>query len=136
MDIRGFRRADGDEVRSLWRASGIKIRPGDDDASLERFAARNEGMFLVALEDGELIGSALAGWDGRRGWLYHVAVHPAARRRGIGRELVSRLEARLRELGCPKVNLIVWADNDEGMRFWESVGYVRETTVEFGKVLM
>lgn len=135
MDVREFERADGEEVRELWVASGIRIRPGDDDDSLERFATRNPGMFLVAEEDGRLVGSALAGWDGRRGWLYHVAVRPDARRRRVGRGLVERLEARLREVGCPKVNLIVWSDNEDGMRFWESLGYARETTVEYGKRL-
>lgn len=135
MEVREFRRADGDEVRSLWIASGIRIRPGDDDAALERFALRNPGMFLLAVEDGELIGSALAGWDGRRGWLYHVAVRPSVRRRGTGRDLVAMLEACLREVGCPKVNLIVWDDNTDAMRFWEALGYVRERALEYGKLL-
>jgi len=77
----------------------------------------------------------LAGWDGRRGWLYHVAVHPDERRRGLGRELVGLLETRLRERGCPKLNLLVWEDNTWAMAFWERAGYRREKTVEFGKEL-
>jgi len=54
---------------------------------------------------------------------------------GIGRELVAEIEARLRALGCPKLNLLVWDDNTHAMRFWESIGYRREKTVEFAKVL-
>jgi ribosomal protein S18 acetylase RimI-like enzyme len=90
---------------------------------------------LLAEENGHLVGSALAGWDGRRGWLYHVAVHRDERRRGIGRTLVAEVERRLRDLGCPKLNLIVWDDNTWAMQFWEALGYRREKTVEFAKEL-
>jgi len=135
MEIRTYRDGDGDRLRTFWLTCGIKIRPGDDDAGLERFAARNPELMLLAEEDGHLVGSALAGWDGRRGWLYHVAVHRDERRRGIGRTLVADLEGRLRELGCTKVNLIVWDDNTWAMRFWEALGYRREKTVEYAKEL-
>lgn len=135
MRVREFRREDGEHLRAFWVACGIRIRRGDDDGSLERFAGRERGLFLIAEQEQRIVGSALAGWDGRRGWLYHVAVDPSERRRGIARDLVARLEARLRELGCPKVNLIVWEDNSEAMRFWEALGYRREQAVEYGKEL-
>ncbi|HEV2248971.1 MAG TPA: GNAT family N-acetyltransferase [Candidatus Limnocylindria bacterium] len=135
MEIRTYRAGDGDRLRTFWLTCGIKIRPGDDDASLARFAAHNPGLLLLAEEDGHLVGSALAGWDGRRGWLYHVAVHRDERRRGIGRTLVLEVERRLRDLGCPKLNLIVWDDNTWAMRFWEALGYRREKTVEYAKDL-
>ena len=135
MDIREFREGDGDRVRTFWLACGIKIRPGDDDASLAVFAARNPGLFVVAEEQRHIVGSALAGWDGRRGWLYHVAVHPDERRRGLGRQLVGLLEERLRERGCPKVNLIVVETNSHAMSFWRALGYERAATVEYEKML-
>ena len=135
MDVRQFRDGDGDQLRTFWLACGIRIRPGDDDRSLGAFAARNEGLFLLAEENGHLVGSILAGFDGRRGWLYHVATHPDERRRGIARTLVAQVEERLRALGCPKVNLIVWEENAHGMRFWEAIGYRREKSVEYGKEL-
>jgi len=122
-------------LRALWARSGIRIRPGDDDVSLGLFAARNPGLFLVGLEEQELVASALAGWDGRRGWLYHVAVSPERRRRGIAVRLVRMLEERLRVLGCKKVNLIVWEDSADAMRFWASIGYQRERAIELSKVL-
>lgn len=135
MDIRTYQDGDGDRLRTFWLTCGIKIRPGDDDASLGRFAARNPGLLILGEEHGHVVGSALAGWDGRRGWLYHVAVHKDERRRGIGRGLVAELEARLRALGCPKLNLIVWDDDTWAMRFWEALGYRREKTVEYAKEL-
>src|SRR5207249_11264058 len=122
-------------VRARRAHSGIRNRPGDDDVSLERFAARNPDLFLVGLEEQELVASALAGWDGRRGWLYHVAVSPERRRRGIAVRLVRMLEERLRVLGCKKVNLIVWEDSADAMRFRASIGYQRERAIELSKVL-
>ena len=135
MDIRTYREGDGDRLRTFWLTCGIKIRPGDDDASLARFGERNPGLLILGEEHGHLVGSALAGWDGRRGWLYHVAVHRDERRRGIGKGLVAEIETRLRALGCPKVNLIVWDDNTYAMRFWEALGYRLEKTVEYAKEL-
>ena len=135
MELRAYKDGDGDRLRTFWLACGVKIRPGDDDASLRAFAARNPDLFILAEENGHLVSSALAGWDGRRGWLYHVAVHPDERRRGLGRELVAEAEQRLRALGCPKLNLIVWDDNTYAMQFWEALGYRREKTVEYAKEL-
>ncbi len=135
VEIRAFVPSDADALLAFWTRCGLRIRPGDDAASLARFAERNEGLFLLAQDDGRIVGSALAGWDGRRGWLYHVATDPDRRRGGIGRALVTRIEDRLRELGCPKLNLIVWDDNEHAMAFWDALGYRREPTVEFGKEL-
>ena len=135
VDIRELTAADGDRVRTFWLACGIRIRPGDDDASLDVFARKNPGLALLAEDRGRIIGTALAGWDGRRAWLYHVAVHPDERRRGIGRTLVRMLEEKLTALGCQKINLIVWQGEERALAFWSGIGYVREDTVEFGKQL-
>jgi ribosomal protein S18 acetylase RimI-like enzyme len=135
VDVREFRIDDGTAVRAFWEASGIRIRPGDDDRSLAAFADRNPGLFLLALDDRGLAATALGAWDGRRGWLYHVAVRPDQRRHGLGGRLVGTIEQRLRERGCPKVNLIVWEDNTGAMAFWVASGYTRATTVEFEKQL-
>jgi ribosomal protein S18 acetylase RimI-like enzyme len=135
VDVREFQSDDGAAVRAFWEASSIRIRPGDDDRSLAAFADRNPGLFLLALDERGLAATALGGWDGRRGWLYHVAVRPDHRRRGLGARLVRTIEERLRERGCPKVNLIVWDDNTAAMEFWKANGYARATTVEFEKNL-
>src|SRR5438552_5071174 len=88
MDLREFRTSDGATVRAFWQTSGIRIRPGDDDRSLAAFAERNPGLFLLALDERGLAATALGAWDGRRGWLYHVAVRQDHRRRGLGARLV------------------------------------------------
>jgi ribosomal protein S18 acetylase RimI-like enzyme len=136
VEIHDLRESDGDELRALWRACGIRDRPGDDDESLAAMASRNPGLCIVGCEDDRIVASALAGFDGRRGWLYHVATHPDARRRGIARQLVRTIEDRLRAMGCRKINLIVWEGEDDAMAFWTRIGYYREKTVEFAKVLV
>lgn len=133
--IRDLRPGDGDAVRGLWRACGIRDRPGDDDASLDAMAARNPGLCIVGCDGERIVASALAGFDGRRGWLYHVATHPDVRRRGMATRLVRTIEDRLRTMGCRKLNLIVWEGEEDAMAFWTGIGYYREKTVEFAKVL-
>jgi ribosomal protein S18 acetylase RimI-like enzyme len=135
VEIRDVRRGDGEALRALWRACGIRDRPGDDDASLDAMGLRNPGLCIVGCEEGQVIASALAGFDGRRGWLYHVATHPDQRRRGIATGLVRTIEDRLRAMGCRKLNLIVWEGEQDAMEFWTGIGYYREKTVEFAKVL-
>ena len=135
VEIREFTAADAGALEAFWVRCGLRIRPGDDPPSLVRFAERNPGLFLLALDESRIVGSALAGWDGRRGWLYHVGTDPDRRRGGIGRALVAAIETRLRDLGCPKLNLIVWDDNEQAMAFWRALGYRREATVGFSKEL-
>jgi ribosomal protein S18 acetylase RimI-like enzyme len=137
VGVREFRKDDGAAVRAFWETSGIRfIAEGEPPATpLAAFAERNPGLFLLAQDERGLAATALGGWDGRRGWLYHVAVRPDQRRRGLGARLVRMIEQRLRERGCPKVNLIVWDDNAAATLFWAAIGYQRAATVEFEKVL-
>lgn len=132
--IRGWRPADGDQLRRLWGELGM-LSPSDDDASLASMAARNPGLLLVAAAGDELVGSALGGWDGRRGWIYHVAIAPDHQRQGIGRLLVARIEAGFRDLGCPKVNVMVLDENTEGAAFWTGLGYTTLPARQFGRRL-
>jgi len=132
--IRGFRPADGDALRTLWTTLGFRLI-ADDDIGLARFAERNPGLFVVAEEESRIVGSILGGWDGRRGWLYHVAVAPSHRRRGLARELVQLIEGRLRDLGCPRSLVIVEAANDDALGFWDALGYERRDTYQLGKTL-
>jgi ribosomal protein S18 acetylase RimI-like enzyme len=134
MEVRGYRDGDGAALRALWAEAGFRLI-GDDDAGLRRFAARNPGLFLVVEAEGSIVGSAMGAWDGRRGWLYHVAVTADHRRSGIATALVARIEAGLRALGCPRVLVMVEADNDQGLGFWVARGYELRGTRQLGKPL-
>lgn len=132
--LREIRTADGDALRGLWREAGFRSL-GDDDRSLARLSRRNPGLVLVATQGGRIVGSALGAWDGRRGWIYHVATAPSHRRQGVASKLVDRVEAGLRDLGCPKVNVVVRDESDGGQDFWAARGYAVKSAHQFGKEL-
>ena len=132
--IREIRAADGDELRKLWAAVGFRSL-GDDDRSLARLARRNPGLVLVASEAGRIVGSALGAFDGRRGWIYHLATAESHRRQGVASKLVAQVEAGLVDLGCPKVNAIVRDESESGRAFWKARGYAVNAAQQFGKEL-
>ncbi len=132
--VREFRSRDGEALRVLWAAVGFGS-VGDDDMRLRRFAQRNPGLFLVASQGLNVIGSAMGGWDGRRGWIYHVAVAETHRRAGIGTRLVRQVEDGLKSLGCPKVNVIVLDGNGQADALWRALGYQVHDAHQFGRVL-
>jgi ribosomal protein S18 acetylase RimI-like enzyme len=108
---------------------------GDDDLALARLARRNPGLVLVAAVGSQVVGSALGAWDGRRGWIYHVATAPSHRRQGIATRLIEAIETGLLALGCPKVNVMVREDSDGGAEFWAGRGYQTSTARQYGKEL-
>lgn len=139
--IAPYRPEQFDQVDALWRA----CFPGDPPhnsaaAAIPPKLEVQPELFLVAEEEGaeeegRVIGTAMAGWDGHRGWLYAVAVDPARRRGGVGRALVCAAEAGLAALGCGKVNLQVRAENAGVAAFYEGLGYAVEERVSMGKRL-
>lgn len=133
--IREYRSGDGDGLRSLWNRADLRSL-GDDDVSLRAFVQRNPGTFLVALQGAEVVGSAMGAWDGRRGWIYHVATAPHQRRGGLATRLVRRIEEHLRTLGCRKVNVIVRDENEGGAAFWASLGYSAAPARQMGRELV
>jgi ribosomal protein S18 acetylase RimI-like enzyme len=121
----------------VWQGAGpIVLRGADSPPALARYLARNPGCSFVAEADGALVGVSLAGHDGRRGYLHHVAVDPAFRRRGVGTGLVERCLAALRAEGMEKVQLFVFHANAGGWKFWERLGWRERPDVALMSVLL
>ncbi|HYD42401.1 MAG TPA: GNAT family acetyltransferase [Anaeromyxobacter sp.] len=140
ISIRPVTRADVDAVLALWRAVFPEYaEPArahrDPAASIARKLDFGDGLFWLAERGGRVVGTAMAGWDGHRGWLYSVGVHPEARRGGVGASLVREAERQLAARGCPKVNLQVLAGNEAALAFWGRVGYAQDAVVPMGKRL-
>ena len=136
VEVRPFAPDDEAGVVALWERVFPDARPWNGArAIVARKAAMRDGLFLVAIGDGALLGAVVAGWDGQRGWLYHLAVDLARRRRGIGRRLVAAAEAALARRGCPKMNLQVMASNADVVAFYERLGWSVEARVSMGKTL-
>lgn len=129
--IRLFAAADCAAAIDLWRrCEGVRLREADSPQALGRFLARNPGCSFVAAVGEAVVGTALCGHDGRRGFLYHVAVDPERRRSGIGRVLVERCLAALAAEGIDKCHLLVVAGNAAGRAFWERLGWSLREDVE------
>jgi ribosomal protein S18 acetylase RimI-like enzyme len=124
MEIREFTLEDYDSAVELWkRCDGIGLSAADDPCPMRRFLERNAGFCFVAVEEDAVIGTILCGNDGRRGYLYHLAVDPTLRRRGIGKALVERCLGALKSAGIDKSHIMVFGSNQSGLKFWQGAGW-------------
>lgn len=133
LQIRRMETADYDAAYALWRAcTGMGLNDLDDSREgIERFLKRNPDTCFAAEREGKLIGVILAGNDGRRGYLYHLAVHPAHRGQGIAAALVKEAMCALQSCGISKVALVAFARNAEGNAFWTHMGYTTRTDLVY-----
>jgi len=122
--------AEADELAAIlefWRtAAENDNRPVDTPAALAALRLRDPGALLVAVDDGAIIGTVIAGWDGWRCHLYRLAVAPDRRRTGIGRRLIAAAEERFRALGGIRADAMVLDGNDRAHRIWAAAGYLRQ----------
>lgn len=136
ITIRCFCVEDEGSVIALWQSAF----PGDDGYNapgrvLNRKRDHQDDLFFVAETSAEIVGVVLSGYDGVRGWIYHLAVAETFRNKGIGRRLLAHAETELAKRGCPKVNLQVRLSNDSVQAFYRKCGYLIEDRTSFGKRL-
>jgi ribosomal protein S18 acetylase RimI-like enzyme len=131
--LREFTMEDYHTVVDVWLKAGLSLRPGDDYDAIRRKLDRDPELFLTATVAGEIVGTALGAFDGRRGYVYHLAVLPSFQGRGIGKLLLAELERRLAALGCAKMNLTVNPRNTGAIDFYKRLGFNREEHVAMGK---
>ncbi len=138
MQIRAFEEGDTEEVVALWRLCGLTRPWNDPRRDIARKLQVQRELFLVGVEEGngEVIASIMAGYEGHRGWVNYLAVHPDARGAGHGRALMNEAEALLLARGCPKVSLLVRGENAEARGFYEAIEYQIDDVVAFGKRLI
>lgn len=126
--IRKLALRDYDQVIALWRScEGIGLTDADSREGIRGFLRRNPGLSFVATTNGQVVGCVLCGHDGRRGFIYHLAVAPPARREGIGQALANRCLSGLRSIGIEKCHIVVFRRNRAGRRFWANVGWAERT---------
>jgi ribosomal protein S18 acetylase RimI-like enzyme len=129
---------DYNTVIALWDGAGSGVHTGRSDRPEEiaKKLTRDPDLFLLAVVDGEIVGTVLGGFDGRRGLIYHLAVKAAYRKRGIGDRLMAEIERRLALKGCLRCYLLVTPENESAMHFYELHGWERMPTITFGKNLV
>jgi ribosomal protein S18 acetylase RimI-like enzyme len=124
VEIRTMTAGDIPAAVELWSATeGVELDCGDSPAEIAAFLDRNPGLSVVAMNAGELVGAVQCGHDGRRGWVYHLAVARSHRGRGIAKAMVDRCVAGLQAAGITRALLFFAEDNDAAHRFWVHQGW-------------
>lgn len=135
ISVRPFREEDQEDVLELWEVVFPGAPPHNNP--VRDLRTRSEippELFLVALQDGRIVGTVMAGCEGSGGWVYYLGVYPENRRAGIGTALMKRIEATLISQGCQELHLQIWAHKDEVQAFYESLGYFPEGRSGMGKI--
>jgi ribosomal protein S18 acetylase RimI-like enzyme len=137
VTIAEFTMADYPVVHVLWQRGDLWMRPSDGAEATLLKLARDPELFLVARDGAErVVGTVMGGWDGRRAYVYHLAVLPERRRTGIANALMDELEERFRRLGALKAKTQILTDNEASRAFFSRRGYLREDFCEpWGKEL-
>src|SRR2546426_5674732 len=116
-------------VLALWERAGAIPSPTDTLAELRRLVQTHGDGFLVAIQEGAIVGSVIGGWDGWRGNIYRLAVAPEARRRGLARRLVREAERVLWRKGARRLSALVGRHEAQAVAFWDALadaGYRRD----------
>jgi len=135
MQIRRFQREDETAVVALWQRCGLVVPRNDPARDIALKMSWQPELFLVGEQNGEIVASVMAGYEGHRGWINYLAVDPDTRQQGLGRQMMSAAEDALRALGCAKINLQVRTTNAAVRTFYQRIGYAEDEVISFGKRL-
>lgn len=136
MVIRPFKKEDEQAVIHLWQCCGLLAPQNDPQKDIERKLQVNPELFLIGKINGQVIASAMGGYEGHRGWINYLAVSSEHRRKGYAKQLVEAIEHLVKERGGPKINLMVRSGNLAVIQFYESLGYTVDEVVGLGKRLI
>lgn len=136
MTIRPFKEDDSEAVIALWAACGLIVPWNDPQRDIERKLQVQPELFFVGEIENRIVATVMAGYEGHRGWLNYLAVAPERQKQGWGRQIVTYAIEKLRERGCPKVNLQVRASNAEVIAFYQSIGFKIEDVLNLGMRLI
>ena len=134
--IREFEEKDHSAVIKLWESLFKNDPPWNDPASIiKRKLAFQSELFLIGEDNRRVVATVLGGYDGFRGWVYHLAVNADKRRTGIARQMMNAIENKLKDLGCIKINLQIRSSNLDVVAFYEAIGYSKENHISMGKLI-
>lgn len=136
MQIRSYLESDEEAIVALWKACDLTRPWNDPRKDIARKLAAQRELFYVGTIGGKIAASAMAGYEGHRGWVYYLAVDPTFRNRGLGRALMKHVEDQLLKAGCPKINLQVRSGNAVVLEFYRRLGYAQDEVVSLGKRLI
>lgn len=124
MKIRSIREADFDILYTLWLQSGLQLRSKDrEKKEMVGMIKKNKSSCLVLIEQNKIIGSIFGTYNGRRAWIYHLAIHPTFQQKGYGTLLLKKVEQLLRKKGATRMNIAVDAENETVVPFYTLHGF-------------
>ena len=129
MELRNATADDADAILALWKAADATPSATDNVDAIRAAAARPEVAFVLATENGAVIGSLIAAFDGWRGNIYRLATHPAHRRRGVARAMLARGEELLIGWGVRRITALVENAHPDAIGFWRAVGYLDDRRI-------
>ena len=125
-----------DKVISLWNdVFAYEADHNVPQLAIDKKREFGDGLFFIAQNNKDVIGTIMAGYDGHRGWIYSMAVSPNYQRKGIGSSLLAFAERKLFKLGCMKINLQIVEGNEAVESFYIANGYQTEKRISMGKCL-
>jgi ribosomal protein S18 acetylase RimI-like enzyme len=111
-----------EDVISIWRKAGISVGSTDTRKEIQRMLKRNPDLFLIGRLNEKVIGVVMGGFDGRRGYIHHLAVKPDYQKKGYGKMLIEELITRFYKMRIHKVHLFIEKDNKKVINFYLNVG--------------
>lgn len=130
MLIREMTIEDYEEVYQMWQTTSKRaLSKADEKPQMERYLKHNAGMSQVAVINGKIVGTVLAGHDGRRGFIHHMAVMPEYRRKRIGHSLAEKAIEKIKAEGIDKTHIFCYQNNETGQSFWRDFGFVKRNDV-------
>lgn len=134
--IRQYIDTDLEDIITLWEECDLTRPWNNPEIDIFRKIAQKDGLFLLAVKDEQLIATVMGGYDGHRGWVNYLAVHPHYQRNSVATALLQQLEKRLIAIGCPKLQLLIHKENIDVQSFYEQLGYEELEVICLGKRLI
>ena len=129
MEIRKYQPSDKLQLIRLWKDIFSNKDKHNDPSEIIHNKLKIDALIFVAIENKEIIGACIVGYDGHRGWLYALAVYPKFRRNRVASQLVVKAKQTLGSLGCSKFNLQIRSNDESLVKFYTSLGFTSEERI-------
>jgi len=136
MEIRTYHETDRANVIQLWDACELTRPWNNPNNDIDRKVRFQPELFFVGTHNSDIIASAMAGYDGHRGSVFYLAVHPDAQNKNLGKQMMTHIETTLKSLGCPKINIVIRSTNLPVLKFYDTLSYSLDDVVSVGKRLI
>lgn len=120
-------------IVALWEKTGLTRPWNDPTQDIQRALSAKSSTIFIAKNDHKIIGTAMAGYEGHRGWIYYLAVDPDYQKQGLGKKLYNTAEQWLKNQGAPKIQILIRADNQKVISFYEGLGFEKSSSLLMGK---